>query len=96
MLTTVKTWLLEVALKKLVPSLLRGALAAMAAFLMAHANVLAHFGVSYDSAKEVLSVDFGTLKVILGSLMVGGIASALRLVQHHTEATVKGEPQAGA
>ncbi len=93
-LPAVQTWLLEVGAKELLPSLIRGAIAFILAYLAAHAGILAKIGVSV--AGNTLIVNLDTLQIFLVALLMGTLTALLRAAQHHTVAAVTGAPQSGA
>lgn len=93
---SLKTWFIEVAAKKMVPSLVRAVIAAGVGLLVAHAGVLASLGITYVAATQTITIHLGTLQdwLVMGGL--GSITALLTALQHHTEATVTGKPQSGA
>lgn len=90
-----KTWLIEVAVKKMGPSMVRAALGALVAGLIAHAEVLAKIGVVYDAATNTILIHLTTAGVWLGTIGFGTIVALLMGLQHHVEAAVTGEPHSG-
>lgn len=91
-----KTWLVEVGIKKMGPSAIRAALAAFVGYLMAHANLLAQYGIVYDKATDTIFWHLTTLREWADISGLGLIAAAFMAAQHHTVAAVTGAPQTGA
>ena len=90
-----KTWVVEVFIKKLGPSFLRSGIASLGVVLAAHAGLLTAMGITYDAVKHVISVDLNVLSDWLIFAGPGGLTAFLALVQHHTVAAVAGAPQSG-
>ncbi len=90
---SLKTWAVEVLAKKMLPSLLKGALVFVLAYLAAHAGILAKIGVSVVGNTIVLNLD--TLQATGGALLMGLLTALLTAAQHHTVAAVTGAPQSG-
>jgi hypothetical protein len=90
-----KTWLVEVGWKKIAPSLIKGALAALVGLIAAHQGILAHMGITYDPVGHTIDLDLDTLS---GYVMVAGgglLTALLTAMQHHAVAAVTGAPQDG-
>lgn len=91
----IKLWAINVGLKKMGPSLIRAALAWVIAMVAAHAGMLSTFGIIYDKAAQTITLHLDTLQTWLLGGGLGLLTAALTAAQHHTEATVKGQPQTG-
>lgn len=92
---SLKTWLVEVGFKKIAPSLIKGALAALVGLIAAHQGVLSHMGITYDPVGHDINLDLDTFS---GYVMVagGGLLTAIfTAMQHHTVAVVTNAPQDG-
>lgn len=105
-MSALKSYLLEVGLKKLVPAFIKGALAASLAFLAAHANQLQTWGITSGTwpliwapgqapTGHVILIELDTLSASAIVLLPGLAISILALIQHHAAATIKGQPQDG-
>jgi hypothetical protein len=90
-----KIWMVEVFVKKMGPSLIKGALAGLVGYVAAHHGLLASFGLTYDPTQNTLNLDldtFGKWILIVGT---GGVTALFTALQHHTAAVVVGAPQSG-
>lgn len=90
-----KTWLVEVGWKKMGPSLIKGALAALVGLIAAHQGILASMGINYDANGHTIDIDLDTLSgyvVVCGSGLLTALFTAL---QHHGVAAVTAAPQDG-
>lgn len=92
---SLKLWFLNVALKQMGPSLIRAAIAWVIAMIMAHAGVLAIFGVVYDAATKTITLHLDTLQTWLLGGGLGILTAFLRAGQHHSMAALTGAPQTG-
>lgn len=90
-----KIWVVEVFVKKMGPSLIKGALAALVGYVAAHHGLLASFGLTYDPTQNTLNLDLDTFGKYLLIIGTGGITALFTALQHHTEAVVVGTPQSG-
>lgn len=90
-----KAWLIQVGIKKMGPSLIRAALAWVVALIAAHSGMLETFGVVYDKVAHTVTLHIDTLESWLLGGGLGMITAAFAAAQHHTVASVKGEPQSG-
>lgn len=89
-----KTWLIEVAIKRMGPSAIRGAILAVSGFLVAKAGVLSGYGVNYDEATKTISVNLAHIESILTVLVAsGGLAGLIKGMNYHAKEIVK-KPQA--
>lgn len=93
---SIKSWVINVAIRKMGPSAIRAALAAFVAILVAHAGLLEKFGVVYDQATNTLMLHLSALQEWADVSGLGLIAAAFMAAQHHTVAAVTGAPQTGA
>lgn len=92
---SLKTWIIEVAVKKIVPNVASAALAALVGYLLAHAGQLSAMGIDYDAVDNTIDISLNKFKewmIITGPVVVTGIWT---LVRHHTGAAIVREPQAG-
>lgn len=92
---SLKTWLVEVALKKMGPAFVKGALASLFVYLGAHQGLLNSLGITWDSSGHVLQVDMDMLSAWALTIGSGAIMALFSAAQHHTVATVVGKPQDG-
>jgi xanthine/uracil permease len=93
---SIKEWLLEVGAKKLLPSLIKGAIAALVGLVLAHKGVLDAIGVSYDAPGRTIDINLDTLTIWLVTVGTGLVTALFTALQHHTTAAVTGQPQDGA
>lgn len=104
---SVKTYIAEVIVRKVVPAALASAIAALGTYLMAHAEILQQYGITYwqnfggvfpagqAPTGAVLVVEFDTLQKGAAILLIAGIGAVMAFMTHHTAATVTGAPQNG-
>lgn len=92
---SLKEWFIEVAVKKMGPSLIKGAIAALVGIMMAHQGVLDALGISYDKAGNTIDINLTTFSVWAVALLSGGATALFTALQHHTVAAVTGQPQSG-
>lgn len=96
-----KTYFIEVVLKKYGPSFVKGAVAWLFVYLGAHQGILNSHGITWDPSGHTLDIDFdilaggvwqSLLAMMAGS---GGLMVLLSSFQHHAAAVVAGTPQSG-
>lgn len=93
---SLKNWLIEVLLKKMGPSLIKGALAAGLGLLAAHQGVLNGLGITWDPSGHTIDIDLdalGAWALMAGS---GSIMALFTGLQHHTVAAIADKPQDGS
>lgn len=95
-MSSFQTWLVEVGAKKMVPSLVRAALAGLVGLIAAHQGLLTGLGIVYDPTGGTVVVHLGALRDWLDAGSLGVVASVLAALQHHATAAVSGAPQSGA
>lgn len=95
MIDNLKTWLVEVGIKKMGPSLIKGAMGAGLAYLAAKQGLLAQFGVVYDAAAQTLTLHLDTLQGWILASGTGLIMASLTAAQHTTTAVITGKPLSG-
>lgn len=91
----IQTWLVEVGVKKMLPSLIRTSLMALIAYMAAHQNLLHSLGVSWDPDGHTIDIDMDTLSTWLLIAVPGAITALMTAFQHHTGAVIAGKPQDG-
>lgn len=92
---SLKEWIIEVAIKKMGPSLVKGAIAALVGILMAHQGLLDALGISYDKPGNTIDINLTTFSVWAVTMLTGGATALFTALQHHTVAAVTGQPQSG-
>jgi hypothetical protein len=90
-----KEWIIEVAIKKMGPSLIKGAIAAGLGIMAAHQGLLNSLGITWDGAGHCISIDLDTLGAWALVACSGSIMALFTGIQHHTAAAVTGAPQSG-
>lgn len=93
---SLKEWVIEVGAKKLLPSLIKGAIAALVGLVAAHHGVLDAIGVSYDAPGRTIDINLDTFTIWLVTVGTGLLTALFTALQHHTAAAVTGQPQDGA
>ncbi len=90
---SLKTWAVEVLIKKMGPSLVKGALAALVGLVAAHQGILASLGITADTHTLTINLDtFSNWLLVAGT---GGIMALLTAIQHHAAAAIEKKPQSG-
>lgn len=92
---SLKIWLVEVGYKKLAPSLIKGALAALVGLVAAHQGALDFIGITYDKVGNCLVLDLDKFANWMFVASSGGIMAAFTAIQHHMTAAVVDAPQSG-
>lgn len=90
-----RTWLVEVAWKKMGPSLIKGAVAAGIGIMATHQGILNSLGITWDSSGHVIQLDTDILSNWMLAGGAGAIMALLSLISHHGTAVVAGAPQSG-
>ena len=80
-----KGWLLDVLIKKAGPSAIRGALLGLGGWIAAKSGILGTFGVAYDSAHQIITLDLNTLNIALVALLPAVGAAAIKILNHHAD-----------
>jgi hypothetical protein len=96
MLDQLKTYLVDVLIKKCGPSFVKGAVTALFVYLGAHQGLLNSLGITWDASGHTLDIDFDTLSTWAFTIGSGAIMAFLTAAQHHTTAAITGQPQDGA
>lgn len=95
MVDQMKIWFIEVAIKKMLPSLIKTSIMALIAYMAAHQNLLSALGVSWAAQGHSINIDLDTLSAWALIAIPGAITALLTAFQHHTIAAVTGTPQSG-
>lgn len=106
MLDKLKTYFVEVIIKKYAPTLVTTAVASFLAFLATHQGLLETWGVTFgawplawahgqEPSGQVILIELDTFKTMAGAGLITLITLAMAAIQHHSVATVTGAPQSG-
>lgn len=101
-----KTWLIEVALKKIGPTATAAGISALFGLLAAHQGLLEAWGITFGTwplqwaagsvpSGHVILIELDTISTGLLALLAAGAASIFAASQHHVVAAVTGAPQSG-
>lgn len=93
---SIKTWLVNVAIKQLLPSFVRAAIAWIVAMLIAHSGVLSAIGVFYDQTTHIISIHLDKVQGWMLGAGIGLITAGFAALQHHAGAVITGKPQDGS
>jgi hypothetical protein len=108
MIDSIKSWLVNVGLTKAGPIAIANGLTIIGGFAMAHAGMLAQYGVNYiDSwdaswlathaiSGHVLLIELDTTGIAMWALIGAAVTGFFRGGEHHVAVTVKGLPQDGS
>jgi hypothetical protein len=92
---TLKTWIIEIAVKKLGPSAIRAMVLGAASWFIARENLLSAYGIVSDAAAHTTTIHWDQVSSALIVGLPAVIAVIVRLTQHTTAAVVTGAPQSG-
>ena len=106
-MNSLQTYLLEVGLKKIGPSVLGAAVAALLALAAAHQGILESWGVTTgtwplvwpagsEPSGSVILIELDTLSKTAIVAISGLVAAFIAATKHHVVAAVTGMPQSGA
>jgi xanthine/uracil/vitamin C permease (AzgA family) len=84
----IKEWLIKVGIKKMGPSAIRAAIAALVGIMAAHAGLLSELGIVSDKALNTITIDLNKLTAWFSVTGIGIITAALAAAQHHGEQIV--------
>lgn len=94
-MSSLQTWIVEVLIKKLGPSAIRGGILGIMGWIMTRNGMLAQFGVVSDMATHTTTIHWDTLSTWLIAGLPAITAAGIKLFQHHTGAVITGTPQSG-
>lgn len=77
-----KNWFLEVVLKKMGPSAIRGAILGLSGWLITKNNLLEAFGVFSDPTAHVTVINWDKLSLALVALLPAFLAAFIKLINH--------------
>lgn len=81
---SLKKWLLEVGLKQMGPSAIRGVILFIIGWLGAHAGILDKIGGHYDPASHLVTLNLDALQTWLeGAGLTAGSAALIKMFQYH-------------
>lgn len=91
---SLKNWLIEVVVKKMGPSAIRGAILGLAGFLAAKEGALGAFGIVYDTSAHIITISLDKLNLALVALLPAAGAAVIKLLNHQAVAVLPGnEPK---
>lgn len=83
-----KDWLVEVGVKKMGPSAIRGAILGLSGWLIAKQGLLATYGVVSDAAAHTTVIYWDKLNVALVALLPAMLAAAIKLANHQASQAI--------
>ena len=87
----IKEYLIEVVIKKMGPSFVKGAIAWLCVYLGAHQGLLNSVGITYDAAGHDLNIDLDALGMWAFTIGSGAIMAMLTAAQHHASTAIQGD-----
>lgn len=86
---TIKEWFIEVAVKKMGPSAIRGAILGLAGWLVTKEGLLTPLGILYDQATHIITInlDMVSLWAIAGLPAIGG--AVIKMLNHQGNVVVE-------
>lgn len=106
MFDSLKTWVIEVAFKKLGPTAAAAGISALFGLLAAHQGLLETWGITFGTwplswasgqqpSGHIILIELDTISTAAIALLAAGVSALLAAAAHHTTAAVTGEPQSG-
>jgi hypothetical protein len=86
-----KDYLLEVGVKTLGPSAIRGAILGIAGWILVKNDLLSPFGIISDATQHITTIHWDQLSTASIAALPAVIAAIIKLVQHHTTPIIKGD-----
>lgn len=77
-----KEWLLEVAVKKMGPSAVRGAILGVSGWLIAKQGLLSAYGVLSDSTAHTTTIYWDKLNMALVLALPAGLGAVIKMLNH--------------
>lgn len=77
-----KGWILEVAVKKMGPSAIRGGILGISGWLLTRNNFLEPFGILSDAQAHVTIINWDKLNIALIALLPAVLAAVIKLLNH--------------
>lgn len=104
-MNSLKTWAVEVALKKIGPTALASGISALFALMAAHQGLLEQWGITYGvwplqwggtpPSGHVILIELDTISTAVITLLAALVTAGFAAAQHHTAAVITGAPQSG-
>ncbi len=85
---SLKQWMVEVAVKKMGPSAIRGAIIGIFSWILAKQGALAAFGIVADQATHTVTIHLDQLSMVLIAGLPAALAAAIKMVNHHADEVV--------
>lgn len=102
---SLKTWAVEIGLKKLGPTALASGISALFALMAAHQGLLEQWGITYGiwplqwsgtpPSGHVILIELDTVSTAALTLLAALVTAGMAAAQHHTAAAITGAPQSG-
>jgi hypothetical protein len=90
-----KEWIIEVAVKKMWPSAIRGAILGIVGWMVVRNDILAPFGITSDAIQHTTTIYWDKLQTALIVGLPAAVAAIIKLLNHHADSlftqTVKPE-----
>ena len=83
-----KQWVIEVAVKKMGPSAIRGAILGIFGWILAKQGALAYFGIVADQAAHTITINLDQLSMFLIAGLPAALAATIKMVNHHADEVV--------
>lgn len=84
-----KGWLLEVLIKKFGPSAIRGGILGLSGLLVAKHELLSPLGIIYDTATNILTINFDHLSMWAMAILPALGAGLIKILNHHVDEAAK-------
>lgn len=83
-----KQWAIEVAIKKMGPSAIRGAILGIFSWVLAKQGTLSAFGIVADQATHTITIYLDQLSMFLIAGLPAVLAAGIKMVNHHADEVV--------
>lgn len=93
---SIKQYFIEVIVKKMAPSFLRGAILGVLGWVLAKQGALVSFGIIADQATHTITIHLDQLNMALVAGLPAALAAVIKLVNHHADAILPSSVNQGS
>lgn len=84
-----KDWVIDVLIKKMGPSAIRAGILGLVVLLAAHQEVLVQFGIVYDAAARVITINLDKMNLGLVFLLPAVGGAVIKMLNHHADTVAR-------
>lgn len=92
----IKSWLINVGLKEIGPSAIRGVILGASGWLAMRNGLLSNFGVVSDAASHTTTIHWDQLSIVAIAGLPAIGAAVIKILNYHASAAITGTPQSGS